>query len=379
MKVRYGTLLLISMTMILIQWGCKNNNNIVGTGVPVTAIISGTVTPSNSTIPINGAWVVLSYGNTKDSIETDNTGTFSFSISIASTDTSQGVDATLTSYASGYVTWTDNINVKANLTIPISLLINSKQYAIVNGSVQDSVSKYPIAGASVVISVSGSSSSMTKLLSHIKSPVKSVSSYTIDTTTTLLDGSFVLNIDLFTLDILSATMTVTKAGFLPYQIVLTFKSNTTTAITVPLQQDKSQTVAHIVGEVTDKLSGLPVTSVLVTLTSTSKKDSVVTLNDGSYSFDLNLSATTSSASGTLLFHLNSYDDTTINFSVNAGQTQTYNMALSAKPTVVGGDSNTGRGIAQSFFLMSGYPQPNEILNTRCWGNGNKFDLMASVR
>lgn len=96
MKVRYGTLLLISMTMILIQWGCKNNNNIVGTGVPVTAIISGTVTPSNSTIPINGAWVVLSYGNTKDSIETDNTGTFSFSISIASTDTSQGVDATLT-------------------------------------------------------------------------------------------------------------------------------------------------------------------------------------------------------------------------------------------------------------------------------------------
>ncbi|MGO9480320.1 MAG: hypothetical protein ACLP05_00870 [Candidatus Kryptoniota bacterium] len=370
MKVLYGaivrwkhsglTLLLVSMALTMTQWSCKKSNNIVGTGVPITANISGTVTPQSSTFGIAKAWVVWSYGGAKDSVQTGSDGSYSFTIQIESSDTSTGIDVSLTAYYSGYQTWTGNINVKGSMTVPISLLVNGQIYAIVNGLVQDSVSKYPIAGASVVVSVSGSSSSLVKLLGSAKSQVKSVSSYTIDTTTTLADGSFVLDIDLFALSSLTATMTVNKVGFLPYQIVRTFTANTTTSTTVALKQDTTQTWAYVAGTVTDSHSTLPIRNVSVTLTSASNKDSAKTLNDGTYKFALDLPSTSSSVSGMLLYHLSNYDDTTISFSVNAGTTVNENVALNATPTVVGGDTNTARGVATSFYLESEYPKPNEL-------------------
>jgi len=218
-KSRYGTFLILGISMVVLMSGCKNNN-IVGTTAPVTAVITGVVVSSSSPTPIAGATVTLSYGNTKDSVVTGSDGIFQFLVEVS--DTSKGINVTLTVRETGYLTKVyNNINVKGDQTIPVSLDINATTYAIINGVVQDSVSKYPLAGSSVIISLSGSSSSMARFLSHTKSHVKSVSSFVIDSTTALANGSFVLTINLYDLDSLSATMTVSKAGFVTYQIVRT--------------------------------------------------------------------------------------------------------------------------------------------------------------
>ena len=294
--------------------------------------------------------MLLSYGSSRDSVVTGNDGTFYFVIDVP--DTSKGVDLTLTVRGTGYVTFSRTFNVKSDQAFPVSLSINPATYAVLSGLVQDSLSQYPQGGASVIVSLPSPSSSTMKYLGYSGSRVKSVSSVVIDSATTLGNGSFVMNINLYTLTSLNATMTVSKAGFVTYQRDLTLRRGTSQSIVVPIQQDKSQSVAHVVGQVTDIRSQMPVTNATVIMTSSLKKDSVRTLNDGSYSFDINLPGATSSLSGTLLFRLSSYNDTTINFTVGAGQTITKNAALSAKPTVVGGDSSTGRGVARSISLVS---------------------------
>jgi hypothetical protein len=353
MNGRYSALALISVAMIMSQWGCKNNN-IVGTSTPITATLSGTVVSSNSSTPVQGATVILAYGSTVDSIITGNDGTFQFSIDMSDTS---GVNVTLTVYGNGFRSVTNRFNVKTDKTFQISLSIDPTDYAIVNGLVQDSVQQWPLPGATVVVSLSGTSGSVMKYMDFVKSRSKSISSFVIDSTTTNSSGNFILNIQFPSyLNSVSATMTVAKAGFVTYQVVRTFRKGTTESVTVPLQQDITQSVAHLVGQVTDSRSLLPITNVSVILTSTLRKDTIKTLTDGSYSFDFNLPGASSSVSGTLLFQLNSYNDTTVNFSVNAGQTLTKNVALSAKPTIVGGDSNTARGVARSISLVSVTPQ-----------------------
>lgn len=348
MKFRYATVFLVGIFLAIFQWSCKNN--IVGTSAPATATLSGTVVGSTSGAPIEGATVVLSYSNTKDSVVTGSDGTFYFVIDVP--DTSKGVNVALTVYGTGYVTFSRTFNVRSDQTFPVSLNINSATYAVLSGVVQDSLSQYPQGGASVIVSLPSPSSSTMKYLGDSGSHNKSVSSIVIDSTTTLANGSFVMDINLYTLSSLSATIIVSKAGFLAYQRNLTLRKGTTQSIVVPLQQDKSQSVAHVVGQVTDDRSQMPITNATVIMTTSLKKDSARTLNDGSYSFDINLPGATSSISGTLLFRLSSYNDTTITFTVGAGQTVAENAALSAKPTVVGGDSSTGRGVARSISLVS---------------------------
>ena len=358
MKIRYGgTLLLIVVAMAISQWSCKQST-LVGTGAPASAVISGTVVSSVSPAPLAGATVVLTYGSTTDSVITGSDGTFQFLIEVP--DTSQGVNVILTVSETGYMTYSNSFNVKSDQSFPVSLSINSATYAIVNGTVQDSASHYPLVGASVIVSLPASSSSITEFLNHFKRRLNTVSSFIIDSTTTLANGSFVLNINLYNLTSITASVTVSKAGFVTYQSNQTFKSGTTQTLIIPLQQNKSQSVAHIVGQVVDNRSLMPITNVAVIMNSNLSMDSTTTLSDGSYSFDINLPGATSSLSGTLLFRLSSYNDTTVSFSVNAGQTVTENVALSAKPTVVGGDSSTGRGTARSIQLLSVNPQEISI-------------------
>ncbi len=350
-RARSLSLLLVSLSTALYLYGCKNNsNNIVGAGVPATATISGTVVSSSSNTPVGGATVLLTYGSTRDSIVTNSDGSFQFTVQVP--DTSQGLNVSLKVYETGYNTYSYSFNVKANQTVPVALSINSATYTILNGVVQDSTSQYPQGGASVIISLPSPSSSTLKYLGYKGAHIKSLSSIVIDSATTLQNGACVMDINLYNLSSLNATMVVSKAGFMTYQRNLILRRGTTQSIVVPLQQDKSQTVAHIVGQVTDQRSQMPITNASVLLTSSLKKDSTRTLNDGSYSFDINLPGAASSVSGTLLFRLSSYNDTTISFTAGAGQTVTENAALSTKPTVVGGDSSTGRGVARSISLVS---------------------------
>ncbi|HUI30453.1 MAG TPA: carboxypeptidase regulatory-like domain-containing protein [Candidatus Acidoferrales bacterium] len=533
MKFRYGTLLLVSITMIISQWGCKKNN-IVGTTVPTSAAISGTVTSSLTSAAVTGAAVILRYGGTVDTTYTGNDGTFQLPPIEITSDT-VGVNVTLTVSATGFISKTySNINVKSDMNIPIvldinpafyakiigvvkdsastyplsgasvlitlpgavdtaatlqngaftiyinleglstlqtsmtiskpgfktynqnSLLlrsgtdsvgtiflsvdkgstiahlsglvtdsrtglpipsvsvvlsstigtdstktlgdgtyrfdpnlqglpsapmtltfkstgyndasvnftINSGQsltenvvmtsnynYAIITGRVRDSLSGYVLSGAKVIVALTGTVSSNSKFFSSLKSHKRSVSSVILDSTTTFIDGSFSLAVNLFDLDSITATMTVSEPGYKVYQFIHTFVLGANNLGNILVSIDNGLTTSHLTGYVTDSHSALPIKGVSVYLTTPIKVDSTTTSYSGYYSFDLNLQGL-SSVSGTLLFRLNSYDDTLINFSVNAGQTIADNVALNAKPTVVGGDSSTARGIARSISLVS---------------------------
>lgn len=316
------------------------------------AHLVGNVTDSRTGLSIPNVSVLLSSPLKVDSTKTLNDGSYSFDVDLKGLSSTS---VTLLFRLSGYNDMTINFSANAGQTTTENVLLtpqSSATYANVTGVVRDSASGYPLGGVSVLISLPGSSSSTIKLLSHnIKSNRKSVSSLIVDSTTTQGDGSFAMNVNLYDLDSISATMTVSKAGFVTYQTVQTFQKGANNLGSIFIKIDNSMSIAHLVGYVTDSKSIMPITGVSVYLTSPIKSDSTKTLNDGSYSFAEDLKGLTS-FSGTLLFRLNSYNDTTVQFTANAGQTLTENVALSAKATVVGGDSSTGRGIARSIALIS---------------------------
>ncbi len=309
MKVRfplngfsYGMMLVISVSMMVYYWGCKNN--IVSTTAPQTASITGTVVSSNSGTALSGAWVVLTIGGTKDSVQTKSDGTFKFIIEVS--DTTNGVNITLTVHDIGYLTNVTNLNVRTDISIPITLGFDTSTYAIIMGFVADSTTHYPLGGASILLSVPGGS----------------------DTTSTLQDGSYSVYINLFNLKSLPTTMTVTKDGFTTYRTALTLKKGTDAIDTVFLPFDKGSTIAHVAGIVTDSRTGSPIPSVTVILSSSITTDSTKTLGDGSYRFDPNLQGQLS-APMTLTFRTNGYSTTTLNFSVSAGQLTSEDVILTS--------------------------------------------------
>lgn len=306
MKVRYGTLFLIGITMIMSQWGCKSNN-ITGTTIPTSAVISGTVTSSLSSTSITGALVVLSYGSVKDTTYSQTDGTFQFPPIEISSDTT-GVNVNLTVSASGFISRTySNINVKTNVSIPITLDINPALYAKVVGVVRDSASTYPLNASAVLINLPG----------------------IVDTTTTLQNGAFTIYVNLQGLSVLNnISMTISKDGFKTYRTNLSLKSGTDSVGTIYLAVDQASAIAHVSGVVTDSRTGSPIPSVTVILLSSLGTDSTKTLGDGSYRFDPNLQGQPS-APMTLTFRQSGYNTSTLNFSVNAGETVTESIVLTS--------------------------------------------------
>ncbi len=304
MRVRRDALIALGILMAIFQWSCKQNN-IVGTGVPATATITGTVTSANPAGPVAGAMIAFSYGGTKDSVVTASDGTFKFVVEVD--DTAEGVDVSIIVRKPGFVTDTfTSISVKGDQQIQIVLNLDLSTYAIVTGAVQDSATSYALRGASVLISLPG----------------------VVDSATTLQDGSFTVYVDLENLSSITATMTVTKAGFKTYHGAVSLKKGTNRLSPILLPIDQSSAYAHIVGRVTDARTGQPLTDVSVLLSSALAADSTRTMSDGSYSFDINLQGP-SSISGKLFFSQSGFQDTTMDFSVNAGQTTTLNVALPA--------------------------------------------------
>jgi len=344
MKARFLSGILLSMLAATYLAGC-NHGNIVSSEAPVSAVISGIVVGSSSPAPLAGVTVVLTHGSASDSIITASDGVFQFILDLPDTS---GVNVTLAFRKVGYLSKTVTTKVKGDLSYPVGLDIDPAAYSVVTGVVRDSSSSYPIAGASVLISLPPSASTTLKLVGKMTAHGYKVSSFVVDSTSTLLDGSFVMNVNLFDLDSISATITVSKSGFKSYQINHTFTRGQNNFGTIPLAIDNSLSFAHVVGRVTDNSTGLVVRNATVTVSTPLRVDSMNTRADGSYAFDLNLQGL-SSVSGSLLFRLNSYNDTTINFSVRSGQTLTQNAVLSAKPVYVVDTSVSG--IAKTFKLI----------------------------
>lgn len=347
MFVRPGLFAFLTFLLALTMWSCKEN--VVSVGMPVSVKLSGIVFDASSSAPLNNATVVLTYGGVRDSLVTKSDGTFQFVIDVQ--DSTRGQYITLTISEAGYISRSISATVKSDQNFQIGLNVDLSIYALVKGVVRDSASGYPLGGASVMLTLPGKTAS--KFLSHIRGHISTISSFVLDSTTTLMDGSFNISINLFDIDSISATLLVYKTGFKTYQSVRTFKKGTNNLGNILLQIDNSASMAHVTGRVTDSRNGAPLTNATVIISSSLKKDSTKTLNDGSYSFDLNLQGL-SSTSGTLFFKLNSYRDTTVNFSVNAGQVFVKDVGLTAQATVVGSDS-TGRGIPRSFALISASP------------------------
>jgi hypothetical protein len=313
------------------------------------AHITGIVTDNRTGQPIPSVTVVLSSSLETDSTKTLGDGTYRFDPNLQG---QPSAPVTLTYRQNGYNETTVNVTVNSGESLTENVVLTSNwNYATITGTVRDSATSLPLSGAKVIVSLTGIASSTSKFMASVKSHPRSISSIILDSTTTFIDGSFSLAVNLVDLDSLSATMTVSEAGYKVLQFVRTFDIGQNNLGNLYINIDNSLTTAHITGYVTDSQSLLPVTGVSVYLTTPIKVDSTRTSNSGSYSFDINLQGL-SSVSGTLLFTLNSYTDQLIPFSVNAGQTLTENVVLVAKQTVVGGDSSTARGIARSISLVS---------------------------
>lgn len=307
MKIRYGTLVFISVSMIMSQWSCKNNN-IVSTSTPTIATIEGVVhgTGSSGTAaPLNGAKVYLSYDNTTDSITTDSSGSFSFPVQV--TDTSKGVNVSLKVNATGFNPYNYSFNVKSSPSpFAITLAINSADYAILTGAVLDSTNRYPLGNAVVTVALPGGTIS----------------------TATLQNGYYSLSINLYSLSSLASAITVTKDGFKTYRQSITLIKATTVVDTVFLPVDLGSAIAHVAGIVTDSRTGQPIPSVTVILASSLGNDSTETLGDGSYRFDPNLNGQPS-VPVTLTFRQSGYNVTTANISLSSGQSVTENVVLTS--------------------------------------------------
>jgi len=354
MKFRYyGTALLISLIAIIFQWSCKNN--IVGTSTPTLIAIQGIVygsSFSSDVKPLKSAKVYLIYGNVIDSVTTDSTGDFRFGIVID--DTSKGVNVTLRVTASGYNVYTSStFNVKSTPNpIPVTMTLNSANFAIFTGAVVDSSSSYPLPNATVTVALPGSSVSAT----------------------TLQDGSYNLSVNLYSLDSLSITLTVTKDGFKTYRSALTLRKGTTIVDSVSLAIDKGATIAHVSGVVTDNRTGLPIPSVTVLLTSSIGNDSTKTLGDGSYRFDPNLNGLPS-APITLTFRSLGYNDQSVNLALNSGGSATENVVMTSNYNYA---NITGRvRDSVSYYVLAGAKVIVALSGNSSSMKGSKF--LASVK
>ncbi len=344
MKAQFRRLSMLALLAAISLAGCKNS--VVSTEAPVSALVYGVVVGSNSLQPLIGVTVVISHDGSRDSVITGSDGTFQFIIDVP--DTIRGVDVTLAFRKVGFLSKSVTATVKRDQAFSEGLDVDPAAYAIVTGVVRDSASAYPLGGASVIISLPSGSSIASELASKMKSHRYSVSSFIVDSTTSLMDGSFSMNVDLFDLDSIAATMIISKPGFRTYQQSHVFTRGANSFGTIPLSIDNSKSFAHIAGRVTDRASGYNIRNAAVTLSTSLGVDTTYSQADGSYSFDLNLQGL-SSASGSLFFRLNSYNDTTLQVSVAAGQTLNQNVALTPKPVFV--VDSTISGVAKSFKLV----------------------------
>lgn len=295
-----------------------------------SSLVTGTVRDSTSTYPLLGATVKIMLPGLVDSTTTGADGTFNLDVNLLDVNNMEAtVSVSKAGFQTCYLTGVKLTKGSVSLGNVLMNIDHNSTYGIITGVVRDSLTSYPLQEASVLVSLPGK----------------------VDSTTTVFDGSFSLALNLVDMDSIAVPLTVIKQGFSTYQVTRTIRKGPNNFGNIRLSVNKALESAQIDGYVRDSKTGQPLMNASVLMSSTVKNDSTLTLSDGSYSFGLNLLGHTST-SGSLKYRLNSYRDTTIYFSVNVGQTLAQDVSLTSKPTIVGGDSSTGRGVARSISLVS---------------------------
>ncbi|HUL44154.1 MAG TPA: carboxypeptidase regulatory-like domain-containing protein [Bacteroidota bacterium] len=314
--------------LLLGAWNCKDlppstsNNNPLSKKVSV----SGTVSDLATSLPISNATVLRNAGGLIDSTHTDANGNYSFEYDQGG----DSVQTTITVIARGYVTSVNTFVMAANTQVSVAFHMTQdlSTSALINGTVRDSMTLYPLRGSTVIYSVPGFS----------------------DQVQTSIDGYFTFVIDLVDRDSLPVAITVSKTGFRTRQIVQTVhKGQSSNLGNVLLQVDLGSTVGQILGRVFDASTKGPLLNASVLLTSSLVTDSVLSASDGSYVFSVDLKGLPN-LSASLKYSKNGYKTQSVALSFVAGGA-TYQDIYLTRDTTTGVVRDSGTGTAHSIALI----------------------------
>ncbi len=293
-KLFYFILAVVFATNI---WSCQD---LPPTTVPgVTVTVQGTIYDLYSSEVVQGAKVVLTTRGKIDSVYSTANGTYIFKVDISKL---QDYSGTLTVQKSGYLTEISSISVAADSTVNIYLRLDLSTVAIVQGSIRDSSTSYPLRDATVRLTLPGTETSMI----------------------TTVDGSFKLVADLVDLDTLPVIVTFVKSGYKTKQLnTILRKGQTTDLNKVYLRVDVGSTAGQVIGRVIDSKTRLAISGANVVLSAGNYSDSLSTSINGDFSFTVDLRGLVS-LTGSLRVSNAGYFTKTYSITIQAG------MAISSE-------------------------------------------------
>ncbi|MDI6766498.1 MAG: carboxypeptidase regulatory-like domain-containing protein [Bacteroidota bacterium] len=286
-----------AIVIALITWSCQDLPPTTAPGVSVT--VQGTIYDLYSSDPIQGAAVYLSTREKIDSVYSASNGTYKFIVDLSKL---QDYNATLTVRKSGYITEIKTISIALDTTCDIPLRIDLSTVAIVQGSVRDSSTSYPLRDATVRLTLPGTETSII----------------------TTVDGSFNLVADLVDLDTLPVIVTFVKSGYKTKQLATVLRKGQTTDLSkVYLRVDVGSTAGQVVGRVIDSKTRLAISGADVFISAGNYTDNVLTSINGDFSFTVDLQGLASLA-GILRITNAGYIIKTYSITIKAG------LAISAE-------------------------------------------------
>ncbi|MBI5476757.1 MAG: hypothetical protein HY964_08495 [Ignavibacteriales bacterium] len=257
-KIIFGLLFILSA---LASWGCKDTPPVSAGG---NSLIQGYVFDAVNGNYIQNASAILTTEVKNETTFTDETGKFLFSVEIGKL---QNQSATVTIQKFGYLTQILSISVASDTTFSVGLAVDNSTFAVIVGTIRDSLTSYPLRGTKVHLTVPGSDTSMV----------------------TEVDGSFRLTADLVDLQTLAALVTVEKSGYRTKQIPVTLlRGQTTNLGNVLISVDLGSSAAQVMGRILDNKTRLPINNANVVLSAGSFVDSVGTSINGDFSFTIDL-------------------------------------------------------------------------------------------
>lgn len=273
--------------------GCSKSNPAGPSSGTVTGTITGTVTDVSTGNPIDSASVILGSSYTT----TNSKGSYSFSKAPTGADT-------VTVIASGFVSQTKAVKVSSSGSEILNFSMQPTTTSL-SGTVTDSVTNTPIAGATVTI---GSQSTTTSSAGSYSFSGISAGSYTI---------------------------AVSANGYVSSTKKIQISAGQPQIVNFSLQP----TGTTVSGTITDATTNKPIPSAIVKL----GQSTVTTSAQGGYSFpNMSPGSYTISASAA------NYVSQSKQIQVSAGQPQTVNFSLQPSTTTVSGtitDSTTNTTIA----------------------------------
>ena len=319
-------LFLILLATSLVVWNCKEEPTSVTNTVPFHIV--GNVQNASSSANVVGATVQINLGSRRDSTLTDEGGQFQF---IVDGNPTSGVRPTFTIRKDGFQTRTVTLTVVRDTFFVVGLQVNLATFATITGSVRDSISLYPLRSSRVFAAIPG----------------------VVETTSTQVDGSFSLLIDLVDRDSLPVSMTISKTGYKAKQFISLVRRGATKNLgNVRMTIDAGSTTAQVLGTVFDATKHTALANAVVKLTSSLRTDSIVTGPDGKYTFTFDLGAL-GSLDGKIRGEKTGFQSDNFDFSVQPGQSYNRDLSLTRDTTTgVPRDSSGGTGNPHSIALIS---------------------------